>query len=54
MEKMISIPEWRYNEMMETYEKAWKQLIELHTQLVVLHTLMQPSIELKREDYGKD
>lgn len=29
MEKMICIPEWRYNLMLETFDKAMKELEEL-------------------------
>lgn len=35
MEKMIMIPEWRYNKMMESLDKALEELEVLREQLEV-------------------
>lgn len=34
MEKMIMIPEWRYNKMVESFDAAAKELMELRAQLI--------------------
>ena len=36
MEKMIMIPEWRYNKMMESYDRALEELRKLREQLQVI------------------
>ena len=35
MQKMIMIPEWRYNKMVESYDKALAELESLREQLEV-------------------
>lgn len=34
MEKMIMIPEWRYNKMVESYDRAMDELKEIRLQLL--------------------
>lgn len=34
MEKMIMIPEWRYNKMVENFDRAMDELRELREQLL--------------------
>ena len=36
MQKMIMIPEWRYNKMVESYDKALEELESLREQLQLL------------------
>ena len=36
MEKMIMIPEWRYNKMVESFDKALTELEELRAELKAL------------------
>lgn len=36
MQKMIMIPEWRYNKMVESYDKALAELESLREQLQLL------------------
>ena len=36
MEKMIMIPEWRYNKMLESYDRALEELKQIKEQLQVL------------------
>ena len=36
MQKMIMIPEWRYNKMVESYDKALTELEALREQLQLL------------------
>ena len=48
MEKMIMIPEWRYNKMMESYDKALDELLVLRSQLQLLKGVREDN------DGGKD
>lgn len=34
MEKMIMIPEWRYNKMVESFDRAMDELKELRLQIL--------------------
>lgn len=36
MQKMIMIPEWRYNKMIENYDRAIQELQTLREQLQIL------------------
>lgn len=46
MEKMIMIPEWRYNKMVESYNRAMDELKEIRLQLL--------QVEEERRNGSKD
>lgn len=54
MSKMIVIPEYRYEELVEAYEKTMSELLALHTQLILLHTQIQFIGGSEGENDGED
>ena len=46
MEKMIMIPEWRYNKMVESYNRAMDELKDIRLQLL--------QVEEERRNGSKD